>query len=367
MRTAQFSTLAATLAVLAACSDPAPAPKAKTDVKPVPTVQTQVEAPIVAQPVVVAASMTPAGQAIDAAALAIAPEDAAGKMRQLIRAQVLLDRAHFSPGVIDGKPGGNLRQALRAYQSAKGMPVTGELDQATWDALTQADAGPAMTDYVITDADVAGPFLPEVPKEFADQAKLDHLGYVTITEMLAERFHMDEALLKSLNPEANFMGVGTSILVAAPRTAPLAGKVVRIEVDKGERTLRAYDDKGQVIAAYPATVGSSERPAPAGEWAVNTVAPNPTYTYDPSRLTFGDTGKGKMTIKAGPNNPVGVAWIDLTKDTYGIHGGPDPNHIGKTDSHGCVRLTNWDVAELSKAVIKGAKVEFVGAERATAD
>jgi lipoprotein-anchoring transpeptidase ErfK/SrfK len=121
-----------------------------------------------------------------------------------------------------------------------------------------------------------------------------------------------------------------------------------------------------LLAVYPATVGSTERPAPDGEWAVRTVAPNPTYTYDPSRLTFGKTEQGKLTIKPGPNNPVGSTWIDLTKDTYGIHGTPDPRQVGKTASHGCVRLTNWDARQLGAAVKKGAVVAFVGVEQVKA-
>ena len=142
--------------------------------------------------------------------------------------------------------------------------------------------------------------------------------------------------------------------------------VTRIEVDKAKRQVRAYGAADVLLAVYPATVGSAERPAPDGEWAVRTTAPNPTYTYDPSRLTFGKASNGKLTIKAGPNNPVGSTWIDLTKDTYGIHGTPDPRQVGKTASHGCVRLTNWDVRQLSLAVKPGTKVDFVGVEQAKA-
>ena len=133
-----------------------------------------------------------------------------------------------------------------------------------------------------------------------------------------------------------------------------------MEVDKARKQVRAYDAAGKLLAAYPATVGSAELPTPAGEWAVRTVAPQPTWTYDPSRLNFGDRKAGKLTLKAGPNNPVGVVWIDLTKDTYGIHGSPDPRLVGKVASHGCVRLTNWDAQQLAKAVEKGSKVIFLG-------
>ena len=170
---------------------------------------------------------------------------------------------------------------------------------------------------------------------------------------------MDPALLKSLNPDADFSAAGTKIVVAALGPDKLPGTVTRIEVDKTRRQVRAFG--GDVLlAVYPATVGSVERPAPDGEWAVRTVAANPTYTYDPSRLTFGKASNGKLTIPPGPNNPVGSTWIDLTMETYGIHGTPDPRLVGKTASHGCVRLTNWDVRQLSQAVKKGTVVDFVG-------
>ena len=154
-------------------------------------------------------------------------------------------------------------------------------------------------------------------------------------------------------------------MVAAVGPDKLPGAVTRVEVDKTKRQVRAYGEGDVLLAVYPATVGSSDRPAPEGDWAVRTTAPNPTYTYDPSRLTFGKASQGKLTIKAGPNNPVGSTWIDLTKDTYGIHGTPDPRLVGKTASHGCVRLTNWDARQLSLAVKKGTKVAFVGVEQPT--
>jgi lipoprotein-anchoring transpeptidase ErfK/SrfK len=205
---------------------------------------------------------------------------------------------------------------------------------------------------------VAGPFQPDIPKDdYEAMAKLPALSYGSLAEALAERFHMDETLLRALNPGPDFATAGASIVVTAVGPDKLAGKVARIEIDKARGQVRVFDDKSVQLAVYPATVGSTERPAPTGEWAVNTVAPAPTYTYDPSRLTFGKP-KGKLTIQPGPNNPVGSTWIDLTKDTYGIHGTPDPSKIGKTESHGCVRLTNWDAAELAKLVKPGVTVEF---------
>ncbi len=192
-------------------------------------------------------------------------------------------------------------------------------------------------------------------------AKLDSPAYSGPVEELAERFHMDDALLKALNPQADFTKAGTVVTVAAVAKTKLP-PVTRIEVDKTEQAVRAYaGDK--LVAVYPATVGSQERPAPDGSWKVRTVATKATYTFDPKRLTFGDPGLGKLTVKAGPNNPVGTTWIALTKPTYGIHGTPDPRLVGKRASHGCIRLTNWDVEQLAQAVKAGAEVVFTGEEQ----
>lgn len=175
---------------------------------------------------------------------------------------------------------------------------------------------------------------------------------------------MDEDLLRALNPGADFSKAGATILVARPGADKLPAQVARIDVDKAEREVRAFDGGGKLLAVYPATVGSSELPAPSGRWEVAAIAPDPTWNYDPEKLSFGKA-KTKLTIPAGPNNPVGSIWIDLTKETYGIHGAPDPDTIGKTASHGCVRLTNWDAEELGAAVSKGTEVVFVGTEGAT--
>jgi lipoprotein-anchoring transpeptidase ErfK/SrfK len=276
----------------------------------------------------------------------------------LIRAEVLLDRAHVSPGVIDGKDGENVSNAVAAYERANGFAPDGKLDAEVWAKLT-ADTGPVLIDYVITDADVAGPYTPEIPKKYEDMARLDRLGYTSPLEALAERFHMDEGLLRALNPDADFTVAGTKIVVAAVSPQTLPAKVARIEVDKAMKQVRAYDAAGRQLAAYPATVGSADMPTPSGDLLVRTIAPAPTWTYDPSKLHFGNAKAGKLTLKAGPNNPVGAVWIDLSRDTYGIHGAPDPKLVGKTASHGCVRLTNWDAIQLSKSVQKGTKVVFI--------
>lgn len=350
---------------LAGCSEPPPGSQPATtsaaNAQAAPSLQNISTEPLAAPPVTVA-SVSEQGKAIDAATLpADGAKDPVALKAAIIRAQVLLDRDRFSPGVIDGARGENLRQALVAFQTANNLTASGELDEATWTALTEG-ANPVTQDYVTTAEDVKGPFVT-IPAKSEDQAKLDHLGYSSAAEMFAERFHMDEKLLKALNPGVDFAVAGTTIVVVTPGTDKLDAAVTRVEVDKAEREVRAYGEGDVLLAVYPASVGSTDRPAPSGEWAVNTIAPNPTWIYDPKRLTFGEGKKaGKFTIAAGPNNPVGSMWIDLTKDTYGIHGGPDPNHIGKTDSHGCVRLTNWDANELGAAVKKGAVVVFLESE-----
>jgi lipoprotein-anchoring transpeptidase ErfK/SrfK len=301
---------------------------------------------------------------INAQGMAIEGDRAAIK-RQLIRAQVILDRQHFSPGVIDGATGSNLRRALMAFQKAAGLPVNGKLDAITWDKLVASDAAPVVRDYTIVVTDIAGPFAaPVTPGDYAEMAKRPDMTWTSATEALAERAHMDEALLQAINPGADFGTAGTVLTVTDTGRSELAA-VAEIRVDKTNNQLTAYDAAGKIVAVYPATVGSSERPAPKGTWAVRTVAPAPSYTFDPGRLTFKAKGGGteKLTIKPGPNNPVGSTWIDLTRDTYGIHGSPDPRLIGKVASHGCVRLTNWDAKELAAAVKAGTKVVFTGSAR----
>jgi len=224
-----------------------------------------------------------------------------------------------------------------------------------------------MQSYVITADDEAGPFIGTPPKDYQALSKLPALAYSTPLQALSEKFHMDQQLLKALNPGADFSKIGQTLLVAAPRAAPRDMQVTRIEVDKSDDEVRAFGSDGKLLAFYPATVGSAERPAPSGVFAVTSVAPHPAYFYDPARLTFAPEGaKGKLRIAPGPNNPVGATWIALTVPTYGIHGSPDPTTIGKRQSHGCVRLTNWDAVELGKAVKKGVTVDFVGQDKAPA-
>jgi lipoprotein-anchoring transpeptidase ErfK/SrfK len=266
--------------------------------------------------------------------------------------------------VIDGKPGENVRQAVAAFQEAHGMAPDGQLSQAVFDKLTAADTAPALKNYVIADADVKGPFEP-IPHDFKAQSELEHMGYQSAQELLAEKFHMTEELLAELNPGVDFARAGQTITVAAIGDDTLPAQVALIEVDKAESAVKAYDAKGALLAFYPATIGSDERPAPTGAFKVANVAQDPTYVFDPKRLTFKEKGiTTRTTLPPGPNNPVGAVWIGLSIPTYGIHGVDEPKEVGKRFSHGCVRLTNWDAEELASRVKAGVKVSFVDASPA---
>ena len=275
----------------------------------------------------------------------------------LIRLQVLLDRAHASPGVIDGFEGDNTMKSIAAYEAMRKLPVDGKVDADLWTILA-VDQGKAMMTYKITEEDVKGRYVESIPDDYSELAKMKWLGYHDVAEMLAEKFHMDETLLKTLNPNADLARAGTQILVADTGEAPQT-KVARIVVDKARGELIAYDEKGAIVLSDPATIGSQDTPSPTGTVKVKSIAPDPTYSYDPSKNFKQGKNEGPLTIPPGPNGPVGSMWIDLSKPTYGIHGTPYPDKIDKSASHGCVRLTNWDAQALSKLVIpEKTVVEF---------
>jgi lipoprotein-anchoring transpeptidase ErfK/SrfK len=268
----------------------------------------------------------------------------------VLRAQILLDRAHFSCGEIDGEFGTNLAKALSAFLQSKNLPPASSIDAAAWNALN-GDQAPALQAYTITPADVKGPFAP-VPREMAEQAKLPALGFASPAEALGERFHVSPAVLKALNPGVDFSKAGQPIMVPNVMTMP-PGPAARVEVSKSESSVRAYDGEGKLLAFYVATIGSEHDPLPVGEWKIRGIGKNPPFHYNPDLFWDARPDDTRATIKPGPNNPVGVVWIDLNKEHYGIHGTPEPSRVGHTTSHGCIRLTNWDAAELASMLKPG--------------
>lgn len=267
-----------------------------------------------------------------------APSALTARAEKTLRLQVLLDRAHFSPGEIDAVMGSNTRRALAAYRSAY------QRDPAE-------DGRPIVGDYTLAPEDLAGPFRP-VPEDMMEKAALPELGFSSPLEALAERFHASPALLRRLNPGADFETAGATVRVPDTARAVLP-KVEGIEVDRSDSSVLVLGESSALIARYPATLGSERDPLPMGEWKINGVGRNPTFHYNPDLFWDAEPSHAKATLAPGPNNPVGLVWIDLSKEHYGIHGTAEPRTVGKTQSHGCIRLTNWDALELANAVTPG--------------
>ena len=283
----------------------------------------------------------------------------------IVSFQVLLDHQGFSPGEIADRPTRNLARALRALQAARGLPPTGEPDCDTWHRLGGDTSGPTTTVYTISDDDMNGPFQPKIPRDLVAQATLETLAYRSPIEKLGERFHVSPALLERMN-SGIAIAAGREIKVPAvqpfdPDTEPTtdaAAADVTIHVTREESALRVTRADGTLVFFAPVTTGSEHDPLPQGDWAVRGVQWLPAFHYNPQLFWDAKPQDTKVTIKPGPNNPVGVVWIDLTLEHYGLHGTPEPGRIGMTESHGCVRLTNWDAARVTAFVQPGTPVLF---------
>ena len=272
---------------------------------------------------------------------------------RVVRAQILLDRARFSPGEIDGVYGDDFGIAVKGYQENHGLKPTGTIDEEMW-RLLDSDAGPLLLTYTITKADEKGPFQP-IPDDIQEKAKMKWLGFETPEEGLGEKFHCSPKLLAELNPGEKLDTAGERITVPNVRRTAV-GLALRVVVSKSKRTVIAYGAGGKELAQYPATIGDSHDPLPIGHWTITSVVHYPWFNYDPELFWNPDPKKAAAILPPGPRNPVGTVWIGLSKEHYGIHGTPDPGHIRHGESAGCIRLTNWDVDELSHMVRRGTPV-----------
>ena len=301
------------------------------------------------------------GLDIEAVNKATYQEGAKARRPLTIKLQILLDRAHASPGIIDGRDGNNIRNALRMFEERSSLPVDGKLDPEVWELL-QHGTDEVIIRYDLTAQDVKGPFVAKIPADYAEMAQMKRLSYTGPLELLSEKFHIHPDLLKALNPGTQFTA-GNQIAVPNVRDSVPTERVAKVEIDKKQSTVRGFTTDGRLLVSYPATIGSRDNPSPEGIMNVKGIAENPSYSYRPEKNFQQGDNTDPLELPPGPNNPVGSVWIDLTKDTYGIHGTPDPAAIGKTASHGCVRLTNWDAEELAKLVKPGTKVSFVNGKQ----
>ena len=295
-----------------------------------------------------------------------------------LQLQVMLDRAHFSPGIIDGVWGDNAVKALYYYRNPTGgdsaaMPTdsASSIDQATYQQLKAAmGSQPILTKYTVTAEDVKGPFKSDIPDNVYEQAKLDCLCYTSAAEALAEKFHTSQKLLAQLNPKATLgnLTAGTSLIVpnvdvqsadSASAGSTGTGQVARLIISRKGYWTHGVDASGKVLYHFPSTLGAGYDPSPQGDFRVTNIAWNPAFHYQPTLFAEVSDKKPEAHLPKGPNSPVGVVWMALSKPHYGIHGTSSPETIGYANSHGCVRLTNWDATELGHLISKGVAVQFM--------
>jgi lipoprotein-anchoring transpeptidase ErfK/SrfK len=283
-----------------------------------------------------------------------------------IKVQVLLERARFSPGEIDGRFGESVQKALRAFAEANGLAASKTLTPEIWAKLREVSSAAVLTDHVIAAQDVKGPFVAKIPARLEAMKELPALGFTSAKEALAEKFHMSEAVLAALNPGKSFDRAGETIVVVAPAVSEKSPVSSRIEIDKTRGTAKAFGADGKLLAFFPASVGSADKPTPSGTLKVTSVHRNPTYRYNPDYKFKGVKARRPFVVRPGPNNPVGSVWIALSEEGIGLHGTAKPSRVGKSQSHGCVRLTNWDAELLAASVKKGVMVDFVETKPAEA-